>query len=64
MLLGSADDPAHAGPTRAAGRDRGPALPGAGERGVAVAQAGGQVPAGQFINTGIYTKHFLLILYF
>ena len=50
VLLGPADDPAHAGPTRAAGRDRGPALPGAGERGVAVAQAGGQVPAGQFIK--------------
>ena len=49
MLLGPADHPAHAGPAGAAGRDRGPALPGAGERGVAVAQAGGQVPAGDFI---------------
>ena len=47
LLLGPADDPADAGPAGAAGRDRGPALPGAGERGVAVAQAGGQVPAGE-----------------
>ena len=50
VLLGPADHPADAGPAGVAGRDRGPALPGAGERGVAVAQAGGQVPAGDLIN--------------
>ena len=65
VLLGPADHPADAGPAGAAGRDRGPALPGAGERGVAVAQAGGQVPAGQFINIqGYLIMVFIVIIKF